>query len=265
MTKSTHQINHSVVFRIAHLFYVGRPLEGLQLEAGTGVEALAQMNQVSVKLNCQIYVIVAKKLRGDNSECDLDLDGITKIAKETNNQTLHDYILLKKLHLNVYFGDWEDATNTLVECSDLRLKLLGQFNVCRFTFIEGLVSIRAAHDAKTLFKRMIWKKKALRSMKLIRGWVKKGSVNLVHFLHLLEAEYAALGGKHKKAEDGYRSAISVATRNGFIHDRALSHEMASAYYASRNDEYWKNYHAECCKKSYTDWGAMAKVEQLSVE
>ena len=99
-------------------------------------------------------------------------------------------------------------------------------------------------------------------MKCIRGWIKKGNVNLVHYLHLLEAEYAALQGKCDKAESNYKSAVDVSSRDGFIQDCALSHELASAYFSSKGDMYWKNYHMEQCKECYSEWGAIAKVESF---
>ena len=99
-------------------------------------------------------------------------------------------------------------------------------------------------------------------MKMIRGWVRKGSVNLVHNLHLLEAEYASLKRKHKKAEESYKAAITVAKTNGFRQDVALSHELASMYYDRQGEMYWVDYHSERCLECYKEWGATAKVTQL---
>ena len=63
-------------------------------------------------------------------------------------------------------------------------------------------------------------------MKLLRVWLKKGpNPNLVHSMHLLEAEKAALQGKKAEAEYNFKRAISVATKNGFLHDKALAHDL----------------------------------------
>ena len=99
--------------------------------------------------------------------------------------------------------------------------------------------------------------------KILRGWIKSGDVNLVHYLHLVEAEYAALQGKSDQAENNYKSAIAVASRNGFVQDRALAHELASAYFESKGDTYWKDHHMERCKEYYLEWGATAKFRQLN--
>ena len=59
-------------------------------------------------------------------------------------------------------------------------------------------------------------------MKLLRVWLKKGpNPNLVHSMYLLEAERAVLQGKKAEAEYNFKRAISVATKNGFLHDKRL--------------------------------------------
>lgn len=229
------------------------------------MKALEVMKQDNLRLYAMIYNTTVRKLRGVELESgELDLDGIKEAANQVGNLSLRDMADVARMELLVFFQDWGDAKDMLVKGDvDVKTNLPGIFQSCRYTFFDGLVSIRAARDATTWLKRKKWKKRALKSIQIILGWVKKSNVNLVHTLHLLEAELAALEEKYSKAEDSYKSAISVATRNGFQQDRALSHELASTYFASRNDEYWRNYHMESCQKCYADYGAMAKVEQLS--
>ena len=224
------------------------------------------MNEDNLRLYAMIYNTTVRKLRGAELESgELDLDEIKAAANRAKNLSLRDMADVAKMELFVFFQDWDSAVDMLVKGDvDVKTNLPGIFQSCRYTFFEGLVSIRAAQDATAWLQRKKWKKKALKSVKLIRGWVKKGNINLVHTLHLLEAELAALEGKYNKAEESYKSAISVATKNGFQQDRALSHELASAFFnTSRNDEYWRNYHMDSCQTCYSEYGATAKVEQLT--
>ena len=208
-------------------------------------------------------MLLVKKLMGVTS--DLDMKDIIEDATESGDQLYRAQSFTNLLELKVFFQQWNDATNLLAEAGDLRQVFPGVFTWSRFTFLEGLISIQSAQAAAIpwLNKRK-WKKKAVKSMKIIRGQVKKGNVNLVHYLHLLEAEIAALENKSGKAEDSYKAAITVASTNGFIQDCALSHELTSAYFASKGDHYWKDYHMEKCIERYSEWGATAKVEQLSL-
>ena len=110
-----------------------------------------------------------------------------------------------------------------------------------------------------------WKRRALKSMKFIRRWMKLGNVDIIHCLHLLEAELAVLNSKSEKTvEDLYKSAIDIASKNQFIQDEALSNELASEYFGSRNErsqssDYYLKQAIEC----YSKWGATAKVQQLT--
>ena len=78
-------------------------------------------------------------------------------------------------------------------------------------------------------------------------------------------EMAQLEGKHMKAESYYKQAINVASRNGFIHDKALLHELASEYFEKMGDEYWANYHMACCQQCYWEWGATTKYQVRTTE
>ena len=102
-------------------------------------------------------------------------------------------------------------------------------------------------------------------MKLIGSWLKKGNVNVVHWNHLLVAESCALQGqgKYNQAKEEYKSAIAVATKNGFLHDKAIAHELAAQFYSRGGDSYWANYHLERAELSFRDWGATAKVKQVA--
>ena len=211
--------------------------------------------------NCtEVFLLMVKKLRG--ADIRLDLESMKKVALDTGNLSTRALVYYGTMELSVFFGEWEAATKALIEAGDIKTCSAGLFSLTRVFFIEGLISIHATREANTIWKKRRWKKKAVKSIKQIRSWVQKGAVNIVHNLHLLTAELAALEGKHHKAEENYKAAITVATRNGFLQDRSLSHELASAYFDKRGDEYWADYHGERCRECYSAWGATAKVAQL---
>ena len=108
------------------------------------------------------------------------------------------------------------------------------------------------------------KRSAKKLIKLLQGWAKRGNVNVVHYLHVLKAEVAFLEGKVKKAGESFKAAISSSRKNGFLHDTALIHELSSSFYTAEGDEYWSNYHIECAKTCYKEWGCSIKVDQLKV-
>ena len=105
----------------------------------------------------------------------------------------------------------------------------------------------------------------MKGYKIIRKWVSLGNVNLVHLLHLLEAELAVvLKENHNTVEESFKAAQSTASRHGFLQYKALSHELASLYYESKGDTYWEEYNLDRAIEAYSDWQATAKVAELEM-
>jgi len=256
---------NNLIHRVCNLFYTGRQLEGVEHEYTTIIEGLGQLNQTQAKLFCETYLYVVKKLRGtDIIENEFDMNGKLKVAAETNNVTLAAVTNMALVEASVQFQEWEEAIRLLAQTGDLRKVFVAEFINIRFTFFEGLISIQAARAATTRREKRKWKKRAAKSTKIIRGLVKKGNPNVVHYLDLLEAELAVLDGKNDKAEEKYKLAVTVSATNGLVQDKALSHELASAYFGSIGDNYWRDYHLGKCKECYTEWGATAKANSIQI-
>ena len=175
---------------------------------------------------------------------------------------IHGMAVTAHLDILVINGEWDAALRVLLDCGDIRVVTFGFIQCVRFTFSEALVYLKAAQKASGWLERRKWTKRAKKAIAIIASYTKKGNVNTVHLLHLLTAELAALSGKKTQAEEQYKAAITVAAQNGFVQDRALCHELASAYYTAKGDSYWSKYHLDCAEKNYSDWGASAKVRSL---
>lgn len=254
------------LMHISHTYFAGRKLEevacltsanvGLQNDA-LDLEASLTQSHLLCSL-IQVWYLIVAELRGrELVEGELNFDGIIKFSNEIDNQALKSYAFTGQLELKVIFSEWDKAIDILEEAGDVRAVLVALFIGVRFTFLEALVLIKAAHASKTWYKRWKWKKRALKSINIIRKWVKKGNVNVIHYLHLLEAELAVLNGNSHVAEDSYKLAITVAEKNGLIQDLALSHELAS-----KGDDYHRDHHMKNAIKCYSEWGATKKVRQL---
>jgi hypothetical protein len=205
------------------------------------------------------YLLAVKQLRGACVEGEeMSFEAITKVATDTGNPMLRAYIYLVQLELLVIDQDWTHAASLLVEAGNLRSGLVDASHL-RFVFMEALISLKRAQVTSGWLEKRNWKKKGLKAVKQIRGWVKDGNVNVVHFLHLLTAMCGVLEGNRTKVEEHFKSAIAVASKNGFMHDRALAHELASAFFSDEGEEYWQSYHLEQAQKSYSNWGATEKV------
>eukprot|EP00985_Skeletonema_marinoi_P033211 scaffold40730_cov139-Skeletonema_marinoi.AAC.1 len=252
---------YCLVGRMYYLFFTGRTLDSIQKELEAAANVMTQLKQDENELKITILLSSVKKLRGlDPEACDKMLDSILASAAETRNN-LSAYVSMMKLEILVFFQQWKEAIDLIQKAGNVRLFLSSTFVVVRYTFLEALAYLKAAQSSSGWKKRQM-KKCAHNAMQLIRGWAKNGNVNVVHYLRILGAELAVLNGKNEKAKKSFNAAIAASSRNGFLQDRALAHELASAYFKAQGDDYWTDYHIECSRACYQEWGCSEKVEQL---
>lgn len=258
----TESAMYNLMFRSWFLVYVGRPLDLVQQELQANCDLMVYTNQLAIKYWVLPYLLLASKLRGVEIDVDeKDFESIEEHCLEMKMIAHRATAIIVQLELLLFLSDWKAAAKKL-GTEDLRQFVPGLYPSVRYTFLEALIILKRAQDVKSFIKKLGLKKRALKPIKLLRGWVKNGNVNAVHYLHLVEAQLAALEGMNTKAAEKYKLAIAAATRGGFIQDRALSHELASEYHAVTGNDFWRDYHFDSAIKSYTDWGASIKVTQL---
>jgi predicted ATPase len=250
-----------LIGRVYFLYFTGRGLDSIQKELEAAIHVITQLNQGAAILHISILLTGVKMLRGLDGEAgDKILDSILASAAESHNH-LAAYVNLMKLEVFVLCQQWRDAIDLVRKAGNVRRLLPSTFAPVRYTFLEALTYLKAAQSASG-WKRRQMKKCAHKTLQLIQGWAKNGNVNVVHYLYILEAVLAALHGKNKNAEESFNAGIAASRRSGFLQDRALAHELASAYFKSQGDDYWTNYHIECSRACYHEWGCSIKVEQL---
>ena len=253
-------------FRVVHTFHAGISLNDDVFAEAINLHINFLHADIHTELFLQIYLLAIKKLCNiELEENEKDFDGIIKTSNENfNNLPFIGYVNTMQLELYAFFGDWEEAKSLLLTTSDVRTVLKSVYPVVRYTFFEGLICIKAAQSSVGVMDSWKWKRRALKSTKFIRRWMKLGNGNIIHCLHLLEAELAVLNGKSEKTvEDFYKSAIDIASKNQFIQDEALSNELASEYFGSRNERSRSDYYLKQAIECYSKWGATAKVQQLT--
>src|SRR6201999_3719992 len=79
---------------------------------------------------------------------------------------------------------------------------------------------------------------------------------------LVAAELARLDGRGMDALQLYEHAIKGATDNGFVQDRALSHELAGNFCLSQGLKVAAHAHLRKARQGYVLWAAHRKVALL---
>ena len=250
-----------VGLRLAHLFYSGCPLCDSAVADTIALHVDNQHRHWFTELYLQIYFIAIKKLQGLESEDgERDFDDIIEEANiNFDSRTLNRGVFAIQLELHVLLGEWDQAEQIVLADGDA--KVTGPFTGVRCTFLKCLVCLKAAQSSSGITSWK-WKRRALKSYKLIRGWEKAKSGNITHALHLLNAELAVLELNYNRAQSDYKSAVAVAATNGFLQDQALANELASGYFERRGLDCSRDRHLEAAIKCYSEWGAAAKVRLI---
>jgi hypothetical protein len=127
-------------------------------------------------------------------------------------------------------------------------------------FYVGLVSYRIYRETKDT----IWLERGREFKERIQLWKEEGSVwNFEHKFFLLSAEEAYSHDQFENAKILYDQAVTSARRHKFLHEEAISLELAANFYIQTGDkstalEYFIQAH-----KRYYEWQAFAKVKALS--
>lgn len=225
------------------------------------MSVLVQLNQRSHERNLQAYLLVVRRLRNIDSEDETNL-GFEELMKADEESSVNVFYTVKlmQLELFVLFRDWEGALLCLTEAPDIRTRFLGLYASVRATFLEALVYLKASSSATSWLARQKWKRKAIKSIKMLTCWMKKGNPNIRHYMHILRGERYLLEGNGRAAEKNFLAAITAAKDGGFLHDQALSHDLASACYRALGKGFMASFHFECSQRIYVEWGATSKAE-----
>ncbi|SMF17223.1 AAA family ATPase [Pseudobacteriovorax antillogorgiicola] len=130
-------------------------------------------------------------------------------------------------------------------------------------FLHGLLAAQMYDSCDSSLEKMKYRWILNSSIKKISGYSKACSENQKHRLSILQAEKARISHQFRVAETLYEQAIDEALEQGFIHNAAISCELAGKYYKVSGR---KRISAIFIKESqylYGKWGATAKVEHLN--
>lgn len=133
----------------------------------------------------------------------MDFEDVLKFACTNSNEMVRSYATIVQLELYVIFQKWNEAQSLLLKLKDgdLRPFVPGLYHLVRFSFLEGLISLKAAQLSTSCIERRKWEQRANRIIKMIKTWLQKGNVNVVHTYHILTAEYHVLKKNKAQAEE----------------------------------------------------------------
>ena len=164
--------------------------------------------------------------------------------------------------LSVYFADYESAVDAASQLRRYSDPVQGTYALAVSPFYDSLACLKSLGSGEPAGTSSL-----LRRVRKNQRLYKKTAVgcpaNHGHKFNLVEAERARVKGQKLKAQRLYDEAIAKATENGFTQDAALALELAADFYLEIGEQEKALEYARVSMSHYSDWGARAKVAQVS--
>lgn len=189
-----------------------------------------------------------------------DEDKMLSVHKRVGNKSLLFTFYFNKAVLGYLFGDTTKALLYIEEAGIYLDALIASYFVPMFHFYKSLIYLRSANTTKKGKPDTL--KYVKHSIKKLKNWSRHSPINFENKYILLEAAYYNKINQFEKSLSLFDQSIQSAHKNKFIQEKALAQELASkACFENKRNQLAKYYIIDAIK-SYSEWGAYAKVKSL---
>jgi PAS domain S-box-containing protein len=168
---------------------------------------------------------------------------------------------IRKAQARFLAGDYVGALEASAKAEPMLWASLCLLEMVEFHFYDALSHAAACNFAAT-DQRDTHLEKLAAHQKQLEIWAQSCPENFQTRAALVNAEIARIEGRELDAEQLYERAILSARESGFVHNEALSSELAARFYALRGFETISNAYLRKARNCYISWGAFGKVRQL---
>ncbi len=248
-------------------YFSGKELTELEREMATYSAASNQVKQNGVFYWIEIYRQTVLNIMGANhNPCFLIGEAYNEEQSLPSQLIANDriallYLYLCKLHLCYLFADYSQAVENAVKAEQYLPSGTGQFVVPQFYFYTSLALLATYLDVDLSQQSQILTKVAVNQEKLHK-WADYMPINHLHKFYLVEAERCRVLGQYLEAMNYYDLTISLAKENEYIHEEALTNELAAKFYLAWGKIKIAQTYLIDAYYAYVRWGALAKVNDL---
>ena len=247
-------------------FFMGEPLDKLNQRLPMNMAIIASMKQTYIWNWVAFHLLTIQILQGvtdHSSELNsFDEKHWLTSAKEANDRCGLAYYSLGKLIVCYLLGEnySGEALNCLAEVEANQAGFQAAFAVPVFYLYASLTLLKqdsnlSANDCDNIRE---YRNK-------LENLARLAPMNFQHKSDLLAAELARIEGEDWQAVRLYERAILGARKNGFLHEEAISHELAASFYFKRDMEDTAQHHIRQAHEGYAKWQAWAKVRALEAK
>ncbi|MBW8830678.1 MAG: AAA family ATPase [Burkholderiales bacterium] len=166
-----------------------------------------------------------------------------------------------KLQLHFLAGEFPAAQAAAERARPLLHTAMAQIQFLDYHFF-GALTLAALHDGAEAAERTQASAVIGIHLETLRKWAAARPASFADKQQLVEAELARIEGRDGDAMRLYEAAIAAAREYGLVHDEALAHELAAAFYGARGFAAFADLYLREAHRAYARWGATAKLRQL---
>jgi PAS domain S-box-containing protein len=168
---------------------------------------------------------------------------------------------IRKLQARFFAGDYAAAIDASLRAQQLLWTSPSFFETTEYHFYSAL-SRAACCDPAFPDRHRQHLGALVAHHRQLEAWAENCPENFENRTALVGAEIARIQGRELDAERLYEQAIRSAHANGFVHNEALTNELAASFYAARGFEKIAHVYLRDARNCYLHWGAAGKVRQL---
>ena len=253
---------------IANLIATGDPLDEVQREIDHGL-AFAQKAGFGIIVDTiAAHLALVRTLHGltpkfgsfDDEEFD-ELRIEDRFAGNPHLAFAEGWYWIRKLQARFLSGDYAAAIEASSRAQPLLWTSVAVVEMAEYHFY-GALSCAAICDSTPPDQREQHIAALAGHHRPLEVWAEHCPENFRDRAALVGAEIARVEGRDLDAMHLYEQAIQSARVNGFMHNEALSKELAARFYASRGFEKIAHLYLRDACDGYLRWGAHGKVRQL---
>jgi PAS domain S-box-containing protein len=253
---------------VANYLIAGDSLAEVQTEAEQGLAFGGRVGFGYVIHVCGSELGLVRTLRGLNRTFgSLDYDNYHELDIERSLASnpvlsLAEFCYwTRKMQARFFAEDFASAVDASLQAQRLLWTAPSQIVTADFRLYAALTHAAAWHCASAEGQASNFE--ALTAhRKQLEVWAEHCPANFADRTTLVHAEVARIEDRILDAEKHYEEAIRLARANGFVHNEAVSNELAGRFYAARGFEKIANAYMRDARYCYMRWGADGKARQL---
>ena len=171
---------------------------------------------------------------------------------------------IRRLHTSFVFRDFAAAHGYAEAAGQLMESMAGYVPASDYLPYSALCLLALCETAPA-DRRAEWLGKVAESQRRLARWAESCPSSFRHLRVLVEADVARVEGRPVAAADLYDEAIEAACEGGFVHDAAVTSELAGRHALSRGRFRIADLYLRKARDRYARWGAAEKVRALEEE